>query len=43
MTAADNEHALPAIQDVEIGPVRRPGTEGNPLIDAVDTLLRQLT
>jgi DNA-binding transcriptional LysR family regulator len=43
MTAADNEHALPAIQDVEIGLVRRPGTEGNPLIDAVDTLLRQLT
>jgi DNA-binding transcriptional LysR family regulator len=43
MTAADNEHALPAIQDVEIGLVRRPDTDGNPLIDAVDTLLRQLT
>lgn len=43
MTAADNGHALPALQDVHIGLVRRPDTEGNPLIDAVEKLLRQLT
>jgi len=36
------EQALPAIPDVELGLVRRPGTEGDPLVDAVETLLRQM-
>lgn len=38
-TAADG---LPRLPDVEIGLVRRSGTEGDHLVDAVEALLRQL-
>ena len=43
MTPANSEHALPAIPDVEIGLVRRPGTEGNPLVDATSSASRHMT
>lgn len=33
---------LPPLPDVEIGLVRRPDTDGNPLVDAVEALLRRL-
>lgn len=33
---------LPELPSVEIGLVRRPGTEGDPLIDAVEEVLRRL-
>lgn len=35
-------HTLPQLPDVDIGLVRLPGTDGDPFIDAVDTLLRGL-
>ncbi len=35
--------SLPALPSVEIGLVRRPGTEGEPLVDAVDLALRRVT
>lgn len=35
--------ALPALPAVEIGLIRRPGTEGEPLVDAVDLALRRMT
>lgn len=35
-------HCLPPLPNVEIALVRRPGTEGQPLIDAVEGLLRRL-
>ncbi|MEV0714890.1 LysR substrate-binding domain-containing protein [Asanoa sp. NPDC050611] len=34
---------LPDLPDVELGLVRRPGTEGDPLVDAVEEVLRRLT
>ena len=33
---------LPPLPDVELGLVRRPGTDGDPLLDAVEALLRRL-
>jgi DNA-binding transcriptional LysR family regulator len=33
---------LPGLPDIELGLVRRPGFDGDPLVDAVDALLRQL-
>ncbi|MEU3739750.1 hypothetical protein AB0E78_22050 [Streptomyces sp. NPDC032198] len=33
--------ALPALPDVELGLARHPRTEGDPLIDAVETVLRR--
>ena len=35
-------HDLPELPDVELGLVHRPGTEDDPLIDAVEELLRCL-
>jgi DNA-binding transcriptional LysR family regulator len=34
---------LPSLPDVELGLVRRSGTEGDPLVDAVEAVLRGLT
>jgi hypothetical protein len=34
--------ALPALPDVELGLVRHPGTDGDPLVDAVETALRRM-
>ncbi|MEV4534341.1 LysR substrate-binding domain-containing protein [Asanoa sp. NPDC049518] len=34
---------LPDLPDVELGLVRRPGTEGDPLVDAVEGVLRRLS
>jgi len=33
---------LPDLPDVELGLVRRPGTEGDPLVDAGEEVLRRL-
>jgi DNA-binding transcriptional LysR family regulator len=33
---------LPGLPDIELGLVRRPGFDGDPLVDAIDSLLRQL-
>ncbi|MFF0598936.1 LysR family transcriptional regulator [Streptomyces antibioticus] len=33
---------LPRLPDVELGCIRHPGTEGDPLVDAVEALLRRL-
>lgn len=33
---------LPPLPEVEVGLVRRPGTEGDPLVDQAETLLRRL-
>jgi DNA-binding transcriptional LysR family regulator len=41
MSVPDTE-ALPALPDVEIGLARHPRTEGDPLIDAVETALRRM-
>jgi DNA-binding transcriptional LysR family regulator len=41
MAIPDTE-ALPALPDVEIGLARHPRTEGEPLIDAVETALRRM-
>jgi DNA-binding transcriptional LysR family regulator len=41
-TPVGNE-SLPALPSVEVGIVRRPGTEGEPLVDAVDLALRRMT
>jgi DNA-binding transcriptional LysR family regulator len=38
----DTVLALPALPDVELGLIRRPGTEGDPLVDAVATVLRRM-
>ncbi|MEV5530475.1 LysR family transcriptional regulator [Streptomyces prunicolor] len=35
-------HGLPELPDVELGMVRRPGTEGDLLVDAVEELLKSL-
>ncbi|MCX5233360.1 LysR family transcriptional regulator [Streptomyces sp. NBC_00233] len=35
-------HGLPGLPDVELGLVRRPGTDGDPLVDTVEELLRRL-
>ena len=43
MIAGGAIEGLPALPNVEIGLVRRPGTEGEPLIDAVELLLKRLT
>jgi DNA-binding transcriptional LysR family regulator len=40
--ACHDTDALPALPDVEFGLVRHPRTEGDPLIDAVDTALRRM-
>ncbi|MFC9622782.1 LysR family transcriptional regulator [Streptomyces sp. NPDC056930] len=34
---------LPQLPDAELGLVRRPGTEGDPLVDAVEDVLKRLT
>ncbi|ADD42914.1 LysR family transcriptional regulator [Stackebrandtia nassauensis] len=41
MACHDTER-LPALPDVELGLARRPRTEGDPLIDAVETALRRM-
>jgi DNA-binding transcriptional LysR family regulator len=41
MSIPDTE-ALPTLPDVEIGLARHPRTEGDPLIDAVETALRRM-
>ena len=40
--ACHDEAALPALPDVELGLTRHPGTEGDALIDAVETALRRM-
>ncbi|WP_328940588.1 LysR family transcriptional regulator [Streptomyces sp. NBC_00250] len=35
-------HGLPALPDVELGLIRRPGTEGDTLVDAVEAVLKRL-
>ncbi|MEU7260939.1 LysR family transcriptional regulator [Streptomyces rimosus] len=40
--AFHNTNALPALPDVELGLVRHPRSEGDPLIDAVETGLRRM-
>ncbi|WP_181019564.1 LysR family transcriptional regulator [Nonomuraea typhae] len=40
--ACHDASALPALPDVELGLARRPGTEGDALIDAVETALRRM-
>ncbi|OEU92140.1 LysR family transcriptional regulator [Streptomyces abyssalis] len=40
--ACHDADALPALPDVEFGLVRHPRTEGDPLIDAVETALRRM-
>ncbi|MBB5081870.1 LysR family transcriptional regulator [Nonomuraea endophytica] len=39
---ACHDAALPTLPDVELGLARRPGTEGDALIDAVETALRRM-
>lgn len=43
--AMANHHpdALPALPDVELGLARHPRTDGDPLVDAVETALRRMT
>ncbi|MFC4909511.1 LysR family transcriptional regulator [Actinomadura gamaensis] len=41
--ACHDAGALPAMADVELGLVRHPPTEGDPLVDAVETALRRMT
>ncbi|MFI6793247.1 LysR family transcriptional regulator [Nonomuraea sp. NPDC050383] len=40
--ACHDADALPALPDVELGLARHPRTEGDPLIDAVETALRRM-
>ncbi|MGW5667080.1 LysR family transcriptional regulator [Micromonospora sp. NPDC003776] len=40
--ACHDADALPTLPDVELGLARRPRTEGDPLIDAVETALRRM-
>lgn len=40
--ARHNADALPTLPDVEFGLARHPGTEGDPLVDAVETALRRM-
>jgi DNA-binding transcriptional LysR family regulator len=40
--ACHDTGALPALPDIEFGLVRHPRTEGDPLIDAVETALRRM-
>jgi DNA-binding transcriptional LysR family regulator len=40
--ACHNADALPPLPDVELGLARHPRTEGDPLIDAVETALRRM-
>jgi DNA-binding transcriptional LysR family regulator len=40
--ACNDTDALPTLPDVEFGLVRHPRTEGDPLIDAVETALRRM-
>ncbi|GAA3150328.1 LysR substrate-binding domain-containing protein [Planomonospora alba] len=40
--ACHDAAALPALPDVELGLARRPGTEGDALVDAVETALRRM-
>jgi len=40
--ACHDTRALPALPDIEFGLVRHPRTEGDPLIDAVETALRRM-
>ncbi|WP_433188442.1 LysR family transcriptional regulator [Actinoallomurus sp. CA-150999] len=42
LTAAADTARLPALPDVELGLIRRSGTEGDPLVDAVEAVLRGL-
>ena len=41
--ACHDADALPALPDVELGLARHPRTEGDPLIDAVETALRRMS
>jgi hypothetical protein len=34
---------LPSLPDVELGPARHPRSDGDPLVDAVETALRRTT
>jgi DNA-binding transcriptional LysR family regulator len=43
MTARGSAEGLPALPTVELGLMRRPGSEGDPLVDAVEVLLKRLT
>ena len=40
--ACHDMDALPTLPDVELGLARHPRTEGDPLIDAVETALRRM-
>jgi DNA-binding transcriptional LysR family regulator len=40
--ACHDPDALPTLPDVELGLARHPRTEGDPLIDAVETALRRM-
>jgi DNA-binding transcriptional LysR family regulator len=40
--AGHDTDALPALPDVELGLARHPRTQGEPLIDAVETALRRM-
>jgi DNA-binding transcriptional LysR family regulator len=40
--ACHDAEALPALPDVDLGLARHPRTEGNPLVDAVETALRRM-
>ena len=42
MTTIDDILILPALPDVELGLVRRSGTDGDPLVDAVEAVLRNV-
>jgi DNA-binding transcriptional LysR family regulator len=43
MVAVTPDEGLPPLADVEVGLVRRSGTEGDPVVDAVEGLLRRLS
>lgn len=40
--ACHDTHALPTLPDVELGLARHPRTEGDPLVDSVETALRRM-
>ncbi|MGW0810921.1 LysR substrate-binding domain-containing protein [Nonomuraea sp. NPDC002799] len=42
LTIVSSPQVLPPLPDVEIGLVRRPGTEGDPLVDAIDSALKAM-
>jgi hypothetical protein len=40
--ACHDVDALPTLPDVELGLARHPRSDGNPLVDAVETALRRM-